>query len=262
LTRKQEPKLGSKPKAYEEAIEGMDDELTSTDKEFEAFLYSISHDLRSPITRIKGFTGILLNEYQEALGNEGADYLRRTIAAADHMELMIDSLLQLSRLSRTEMKREKVDLSVLARTIANKLRVSDPDRKNVKFRIAGGLNAYGDPDLLKIALENLLANSWKFTSKRPKALIEFDSKDVNGERVFFVKDNGAGFKAGHDENIFTPFRRFHPQSEFPGIGIGLSTVYRIVNRHGGKVWGEGQVGKGATFYFKIPDHSETEAHLN
>ena len=224
--------------------------LETTNKELEAFSYSVSHDLRSPLRSIDGFSLALMEDYGGALAPEARDYLQRVRAATKRMAQLIDDLLALSRLSRSEMTRTQVDLSGMARTVAAELRSAQPDRP-AEFSIADGLTADGDPRLLRIVLDNLLGNAWKFTAKRADARIEFGASGENGSRQFFVRDNGAGFDMSYAHKLFGAFQRLHANEEFAGTGIGLATVQRIINRHGGRVTAEGAVGQGATFRFSL-----------
>ncbi|MGD0795341.1 MAG: PAS domain S-box protein, partial [Dehalococcoidales bacterium] len=224
--------------------------LAATNKELETFSYSVSHDLRSPLRSIDGFSQALLEDYANKLDATAQDYLKRLRNASQKMGELIDGMLRLSRLSRSELHLERIDLGALAIEIATRLRESQPERQ-VEFVIGGDLTANGDPQLLHTLLENLLGNAWKFTGKVPRAIIEFDAIQSNGQKTFFVKDNGAGFDMTYADKLFGVFQRLHDATEFPGTGIGLATVRRIVNRHGGTVRAEGEVGKGATFYFTL-----------
>lgn len=226
-------------------------QIEAVNKELEAFSYSVSHDLRAPLRGIDGFSKILLEHYEPVLDAQGKLYLQRVRAATQRMAQLIDDLLDLSRITRSQMRVETVDLSALAQTIAAELHQSDPER-NVTFTIAGGLSAQGDGPLLRIVLENLLDNAWKFTGKRPSASIEFGVLDRDGMPTYFVRDTGAGFEMEYAGKLFGAFQRLHGMTEFPGTGIGLATVQRILHRHGGTIWAEGAVDQGATFYFAIP----------
>lgn len=225
-------------------------ELDAVNKELEAFSYSVSHDLRAPLRGIDGFSQALLEDYGDKIDAVGQDYLRRVRAASQRMAQLIDDLLKLSRATRGEMRVEPVDLSAMARDVAGELRQSQPERA-VEFAIADGVRAEGDPRLLRVVLENLLGNAWKFTSKRERARIEFGQMQQDGETVYYIRDNGAGFDMAFAAQLFRPFQRLHGPTEFPGTGIGLATVQRIVHRHGGRVWAEGEVDKGATVYFTL-----------
>jgi signal transduction histidine kinase len=235
-------------------LEDANRELERTNRELEAFSYSVSHDLRAPLRSIEGFSQILLEDYAGKLDEEGEDYLGRVRAASRHMATLIDDLLDLSRVSRGPLRREPVDLGLLATSIIEELRRSQPDRE-VEFVSEGGVMASADANLVAVALENLIGNAWKFTSKRPHAKIEFGSIDRQGEEpTYFVRDDGAGFDEAYAGKLFGAFQRLHAAEEFEGTGIGLATVQRIIHRHGGRVWAEGEVGGGATFYFTLGGH--------
>ncbi|MEI6186440.1 MAG: ATP-binding protein [Dehalococcoidia bacterium] len=225
-------------------------ELAAVNKELESFSYSVSHDLRAPLRSIDGFSQALLEDYTDKLDDQGRNYLQRVRSNTQKMGELIDDLLKLSRVTRSEMKLEMVNLSTLAQSIANELQQTQPGRQ-VEFVKTPGLNASGDANLLRLLLENLLGNAWKFTAKHPQARIEFGSTRVDGKQVFFVRDDGAGFDMTYADKLFTPFQRLHAAGEFPGIGIGLATVQRIIHRHGGRVWAEGEIEKGAIFYFTL-----------
>ncbi len=226
-------------------------ELEAANRELEAFAYSVSHDLRAPLRSVDGFSQALLEEQEDRLDNQGKDYLQRVRAATQRMAQLIDDMLNLSRLTRVEMRRETVDLSGLARSIAAELSGSQPER-DVEFEVADGLVAQGDGQLLQVALENLLANAWKFTATHENARIQFGCKQQkDGSPAYFVRDDGVGFDMAYADKLFGAFQRLHGTDEFPGSGIGLATVQRIIRRHGGRIWAEGAIGKGATFYFTI-----------
>lgn len=225
--------------------------LEAANKELEAFSYSVSHDLRAPLRSIDGFSQALLEDYSERLDEQGRDYLHRVRAASQRMAHLIDDMLKLARVTRAELSREEVDLSALAQEIAAELRRAQPGRE-VEFAVASGLRVHGDPKLLRIVIENLLGNAWKFTGKRSGARIEFGMTHRDGKPAYFVRDNGVGFDMAYAGKLFGAFQRLHDSREFPGTGIGLATVLRVVHKHGGKVWAEGKVEKGATFYFSLP----------
>ncbi len=225
-------------------------QLEAANKELESFSYSVSHDLRAPLRSINGFSQALLADYADRLDAQGKDHLHRVHAASQRMAALIDDLLNLSRVTRGEMHLESVDLSALARTIAAELRKSQPARQ-VECVIAAGIVANGDAGLLRIALENLIGNAWKFTSKSPRARIEFGVTQREGESVYFVRDDGAGFDMAYAGKLFGAFQRLHAATEFPGTGIGLATVQRIIHRHAGRVWAEGAVEHGAAFFFTL-----------
>ncbi len=225
-------------------------ELEQANQELEMFTYSVSHDLRAPLRSIDGFSQALLEDYEEQLDSVGQDYLRRIRAASQRMAAMIDAILQLSRIGRYEMQREQVNLSALAQDIAADLKVTDPDRQ-VEFIIADGVVAKGDATLLRTALENLMGNAWKFTQKHENARIEFGVLQQSKELVYYVRDNGAGFDMKYVDKLFAPFQRLHSTIEYTGTGVGLTSVQRIVRRHGGHIWAESVVDKGTTFYFTL-----------
>lgn len=235
-------------------------ELAAANQELDAFCHSVSHDLRAPLRAIDGFSLALLEDYHDRLDQEGREYLRRVRAASQRMGELIDDLLQLSRVTRVQMRKDRVDLGEIARRIAAELRAQEPGR-SVEFRIAPEIFATGDAKLLEIALRNLLGNAWKYTSRAAKATIEVGKIDDPPERIVFVTDDGAGFDPAYAGKLFAPFQRLHGRHEFEGHGIGLATVARIAHRHGGRVWAEGQVGKGATFYFSLPDDDAEETAL-
>jgi PAS domain S-box-containing protein len=225
-------------------------QLQASNKELEAFAYAVSHDLRAPLRGIDGFSLALLEDYADKLDAAGKDYLERVRAGAVKMGQLIDAMLNLSRLTRGELRTGTVDLSALAENAAEELRKSEPDRR-AKIDIVGGVTVKGDPVMLRAAIDNLLANAWKFTGKRDEARIEFGRTQVDGKTAYFVRDNGSGFDMAYANKLFTAFQRLHGTADFPGLGIGLATVQRIIHRHGGRVWAEGEVGKGATFYFTV-----------
>jgi PAS domain S-box-containing protein len=237
-------------KRAEEALRERTVQLQATNKELEAFTYSVSHDLRAPLRSIDGFSLALLEDYADKLDEDGQDYLRRVRAASQRMAELIEDLLQLSRLTRREMRRETVDLSALAQESAAELQMSQPERQ-VEFVIEEGVVTDGDAGLLRVVLENLLGNAWKYTSKHPSARIEFGVTQQDGEVAYFVCDDGAGFDTAYADRLFGAFQRLHSTTEFEGTGIGLATVQRIIHRHGGRVWAEGAVEQGATFYFTL-----------
>lgn len=231
-------------------LERLTGRLTEANKELEAFSYSVSHDLREPLRSIDGFGRALLEDSPDTLDDQGKNYLNRMIVASRRMGQLINDLLKLSRITRGEMSLSAVDLSAMARSIATELQEKEPERQ-VECIIAKELTAHGDPQLLRIALENLLANAWKFTKKCPRAVIEFGIVPYNGKPAYFVRDNGVGFDMAYAYKLFIAFQRLHALSEFEGTGIGLATVQRIIHRHGGKIWAESETGKGATFYFRL-----------
>lgn len=225
--------------------------LEAANKELEAFSYSVSHDLRAPLRSIDGFSQAISEDYEDELDERGRDYLQRVRSGAQRMARLIDDMLDLSRVTRNEMVFRDVDLSGMAKDIAENLRMQEPERR-VDFAIQPDLKARGDERLLRIALENLFNNSWKYTSKHPTARIGFGSRTFEQKRVFFVEDDGAGFDMKYAQKLFGAFQRMHADEDFPGTGVGLATVQRIIHRHGGAIWAESEVEKGTTFYFSIP----------
>ena len=245
-------------KKMENAIRGSERRVRAVNKELEAFSYSVSHDLRAPLRSIDGFSQILLEDYSDVLDDLGKDYLARVRASSQRMMQLINDLLKLSQLTRGKILRRKVDLSHMARDVADELLEEQPERE-VDIRITPGLTAKGDGALLRVVLKNLIGNAWKFTSRTCRAKIEFGTlaphedevANGEGETVFFVRDNGAGFDMAFQDKLFGAFQRLHRAEEFPGTGIGLATVERIIRRHGGRVWAKGCVGEGATFFFAL-----------
>jgi PAS domain S-box-containing protein len=235
----------------EQRVQQRTAQLEATTKEMESFSYSVSHDLRAPLRALRGFTEVLLEVHASQLDSRGQDFLRRACAASFQMERLIEDLLKLAQVSRADLQAEEVNLSSLASDIASELASSDSSR-SAQFVIASECAACGDPRLIRLALDNLLRNSWKFSSRRTDARIEFGKIDGK-EPAFFVRDNGAGFDMAYSKRLFGVFQRLHASSEFPGTGVGLATVQRIVNRHGGRAWAVGSVNQGATFYFTLPD---------
>jgi len=233
-------------------------QLEASNKELESFAYSVSHDLRAPLRAIVGFSQILLSSHRDNLNEQGRDYLDRISAASQRMGQLIDDLLNLSRITRAEMRHETVDLSAMVRSIVADLASAEP-RRQVNLHIQNGLLARGDARLLRAALENLVRNAWKFTSKKPSSTIEFGKVQHSGHSAYFVRDDGAGFDMTYSDKLFGAFQRLHGATEFEGTGVGLATVQRIIQRHGGRVWAEGAVDRGATFYFSLGGR-ETKAH--
>lgn len=234
----------------ERRVEERTAQLAAANKELEAFSYSVSHDLRAPLRSIDGFSQAVLEDYGQHLDAGGKESLQRVRAAATRMGVLIDDLLKLSRVTRTEMRRESSDLSAIAKSIAKSLEEAEPGRQ-VEFHIENGLTVEGDPRLLQVVLDNLLRNAWKYTSRHDRARIEFGRAKQNGRSVFYVRDDGAGFDPRYADRLFGAFQRLHGSAEFPGTGVGLATVQRIIRRHGGEIWAESEVEKGATFYFSV-----------
>jgi PAS domain S-box-containing protein len=226
-------------------------ELEASNRELEAFSYSVAHDLRAPLRSIDGFNQALIEDYGKQLAPDATDLLQRARQASQRMSQLIDDLLNLSRVARAEMRRQQVNLSDIATSIAAELQKAEPERP-IQWRIEPGIVVTGDDRLLRLVLENLLGNAFKFTRKKAVAEIEFGRRILDGKRLLFVRDNGAGFSMQYAGKLFGPFQRLHAATEYPGTGIGLATVHRILARHGGKIWPESQEGVGTTFYFVLP----------
>ena len=225
-------------------------QLENANKELESFSYSVSHDLRAPLRGIDGFSLALLEDYHDNLDETGRDYIDRIRAATLKMDRLIDSLLRLSRISRLEMNFEEVNLSFIVKEIANSLTETNSSR-NVCFVIPENIITFGDLNLLKIVFDNLLSNAWKFTSRNDKTVIEFGAFNENSKNVYFIRDNGVGFDMKYVDKLFSAFQRLHSEKEYPGVGVGLSTVQRIIRRHNGDIWAKSQLNKGTTFYFTL-----------
>lgn len=230
-------------------------QLEALNKELEAFSHSVSHDLRAPLRSVRGFSEVLLERYADKLDAAGRNFLRRARDSCEAMDNLITDLLRFSRVSQGELKRQEVDLSKLAESVAKDLRHEQPERK-VHLSIAPGLKAQGDERLLRIVLDNLLRNAWKFTSKRPDSSVEFGAVS-DPQQAFFVRDNGAGFDMEYADKMFGVFQRLHSSRDFPGTGVGLATVQRVINRHGGRIWALGSPDAGATFYFTLPESAQS-----
>jgi signal transduction histidine kinase len=225
------------------------EQLEALNSELESFSYSVSHDLRAPLRAVNGYAELLTQEIGENLPGKSAHYLHEVRSAVAHMNQLIEDLLELSKVARHAVRREETDLAAIARATVQRLQKSDPGRQ-VDVAIPERLSATCDSRLLGIVLENLLANAWKFSAKTERARIEVGSSvQADGQQVYFVRDNGAGFNPRYASKLFSPFQRLHSAKEFPGTGVGLATVQRIINRHGGRIWAEAEVGKGATFFF-------------
>jgi light-regulated signal transduction histidine kinase (bacteriophytochrome) len=244
-------------KRFEEEIEVLNTNLSAraleleiANEELEAFSYTVSHDLRKPLTAISGYSQLVMGLFGDSLGNDCRDYLREIVASSGRMNQLIDTLLDFSRLARRELHRETVDLSAMAQAIIAELRLADTQRR-VSCTIAQGVVVNGDAKLLRVVMDNLLRNAWKYSAKTEEAAIAFGVTEQRGKTACFVRDNGVGFDMSHAHRLFAVFQRLHSADEFEGTGIGLATVYRIIQRHGGMVWAEGERGKGATFYFTL-----------
>lgn len=225
-------------------------------RELESFSYSVSHDLRAPLRSIDGFSRALLEDCQEQLNGDGKRYLQHIRESAQRMSQLIDDLLSLARVTRSDFRPVEVDLSLIAHGVAERLRLGTPERQ-VEFRIQEDVHGRGDTRLLTVLLENLLGNAWKFSSKCEHGLIEFGKQEQANQCTYFVRDNGAGFDMKYAEKLFGTFQRLHSTAEFEGTGIGLATVQRVVHRHGGRIWGEGEVGRGAVFRFTLGESASS-----
>jgi hypothetical protein len=253
LLRRQAEQLRQGEQSARELAEtraGLVRELEHKNQELESFSYAVSHDLRAPLRRIEAFSRAVLESQHQRLDPDGRRFFDRIQEASRQMSQLIDDVLHLSKVSRAELRQQEVDLSALAGAILERLREAEPDRV-VETRIRPGVVVAGDGQLLRIALSNLLENAWKFTARQPAPRIEFGLITVAGESTYFVRDNGAGFDMAYADRLFGPFQRLHLATEFPGSGIGLATVRRIIHRMGGRVWAEGLVGRGATFHFTL-----------
>ena len=226
-------------------------QLQASNKELEAFSYSVSHDLRAPLRGIDGFSQLLLKKYSGQLDDSGNNYLQRIRNASERMGHLIDDLLQLSKVSASKIETKPVDLSKLVHSILTELQETDHGRE-AELKIQDDVFIDADPRLFRIVLENLISNAWKFTCKKDNTVIHFGVKEQNGEQVVFIKDNGAGFNIKYAHKLFGAFQRLHSVTEFEGTGIGLATVLRIMNLHGGRIWADSNLGEGATFYFSVP----------
>ena len=239
-----------------EARAALVEELENKNRGLEAFAYSVSHDLRAPLRAVQGFSGALLSEYAAGLAGQAVDYLNRIQAAANRMSALIEALQVLSRVGSAGLRRQKIDLSQLARAAAAELTVANPGRC-IDFGVEEGLVANADPRLMRVTFDNLLANSWKFTGTKAHARIEVGAAHLPNEQAYFIRDNGVGFDSSKTGRLFQPFERLHSAKEFPGSGIGLFTVRRIIERHGGRIWAESSAGQGATFYFTLPEDRQS-----
>jgi signal transduction histidine kinase len=253
LLRRQSERLRASEQAARDLAEAraaLVDDLEQKNRELETFSYTVSHDLRAPLRRIESFGKALTETQTDRLDEEGQRYLSRIRQSSQEMAQLIDDVLYLSRVTRAELRCQDVDLTALAHAIVERMREAEPARA-VEVRIRPGLSAQGDGQLLRIALENLLENAWKFTARQPDARLEFGVTHLPGEAAYFVRDNGAGFDMSYADRLFAPFQRLHLSTEFHGTGVGLATVQRIIYRHGGRIWAEGSVGQGATFHFTL-----------
>jgi hypothetical protein len=235
-------------------------DLEHKNRELESFSYAVSHDLRAPLRRIDSFSRAVMESQADRLEPMGKHFLERVREASQQMSELIDDVLYLSRVTRAEIREHEVDLSGLVTLLLERMKEAEPERK-VEIKVRPGLVALGDGQLLRIAIQNLLDNAWKFTGREPRARIEFGTASIAGEQAYFIRDNGAGFNMAYVDRLFGPFQRLHPVTEFPGSGIGLATVQRIIHRHGGRIWAEGLEDQGATIHFTLgrPNRSERQA---
>lgn len=237
-------------RAWRDELAHQNDELRAVNEELQAFSYSVSHDLRAPLRSIDGFSKILLDKYAERLDEAGRRYVQKVRSSSQRMGQLIDDLLHLSRLTRKELHREMVDLTSLAQAVAEELHQQEPDR-DVRFRVEDGIVARGDRQLLRVVLDNLLGNAWKFTRDQASPEIAFGAATEGGRTVYYVSDNGVGFDMAYADQLFSPFQRLHSDREFEGTGIGLATVARVIRRHGGRIWAESVEGEGTTIHFTL-----------
>jgi len=256
--RKQaEEKLKQLNEELEERVAERTKQLQALNKELEAFAYSVSHDLRAPLRSISGFSKIIMEEYCEQLDEKGRDFLQRIDKATKQMEKLINGLLELSRLTRAELQNTEVDLSAMMAAIVKELQQEEPERK-VEVKVEENIKVYGDKRLLETMLRNLMENAWKFTKNKRSAKITFGKEEKEGKTIYYLRDNGVGFNMHYKDKLFQVFQRLHSVEEFPGIGIGLANVQRIVKKHGGEVWAESREGEGTTFYFTLKTKENTK----
>jgi light-regulated signal transduction histidine kinase (bacteriophytochrome) len=236
-------------------LEATTTELQATNSELEAFTYSVSHDLRAPLRSIDGFSLAVIEDYADKLDAEGVDYLERVRTASQEMGQLIDDLLSLSHMTRQPLAKEAVDLGEIANSIVAELREQEPER-DVAFTTSGNLSVHADRRLMRVVLYNLIANAWKFTGNTDAPTVKLRAIDKDEQTVYYIEDNGAGFDMIYVEKLFAPFQRLHRAKEFKGTGIGLATVQRVIRRHGGVVWAEGELDKGARFSFTLKQRSK------
>ena len=250
--REAEHELRQHQERLEEKVAARTALLETANKDLDAFAYTVAHDLRTPLRSINGYAAILKEDYTDLLQEDGCIQLQRIMTATKHMSLLIDDLLNMAHVSRLDLRKQHIDLGELAQTSFAELKNNETQR-HVNVRIAAGLKAHGDCGLMQIAMNNLIGNAWKYTGKRAEAEIELGVKNANGEKVYFVRDNGVGFDMKYAGKLFGAFQRLHGSQDFKGTGIGLATVAQIIKRHGGRIWAEAEVDKGATFFFTLPE---------
>ena len=250
-----EDKLRRLSEELERRVQERTQELRAANADLEAFSYSVSHDLRAPLRAIDGFSRVLLSRYADRVDADGRHALERVRAGSERMAVLIDAMLGLSRLGRRPLELGDVDLSALAAEVVEELRAGEPER-DVEVLIEPDVSAVGDKELLRVVLQNLLGNAFKFTSQQPHARVQFGRTEHASRAAIFVRDNGVGFDMNYADRLFRPFDRLHSESEFSGTGIGLATVQRVIARHGGRVWAQGAIGDGATFYFTLPSDDD------
>jgi signal transduction histidine kinase len=250
-----EDKLRRLSEELERRVQERTQELGAANADLEAFSYSVSHDLRAPLRAIDGFSRVLLSRYADRVDADGRHALERVRAGSERMGVLIDAMLGLSRLGRRPLELGDVDLSALAAEVVEELRAGEPER-DVEVLIEPDVSAVGDKELLRVVLQNLLGNAFKFTSQQPHARVQFGRTEHASQAAIFVRDNGVGFDMNYADRLFRPFDRLHSESEFSGTGIGLATVQRVIARHGGRVWAQGAIGDGATFYFTLPSDDD------
>ena len=246
-------KLSASEKQLEQRVDERTSQLQTANKELEAFSYSVSHDLRAPLCNIDGWSTVLLEHSYNQLDEQGREYLEHVIDETQHMRHLIDAMLELSRVGLTELSKVEVNLTILAQYITNHLLKATINRQ-IDITIQPGMVAFGDPNMLEIVLTNLLDNAFKFTGKQSLAHIEIGQSVMDEKQTFWVRDNGTGFDMANAKNLFGAFQRMHTQTDFPGTGIGLATVQRIIHRHDGHIWAESKIDQGTTFYFTIPEN--------
>jgi signal transduction histidine kinase len=254
-------RLRQENEALQRRLASRTQELEAANKELEAFSYSVSHDLRAPLRAVEGFTECLIEDAEKGIKDNLQDYGRRIKRGVNRMTSMIDDLLRMAKTMRVELNRAEVDLAPLAHDIMARFRAESPERK-LELTVAEQMIVHGDPGLLQLVMENLLSNAWKYTSRRTTASIEVGMRRVGDETVIFVRDNGVGFDVAEVQHLFAPFRRLQSAVDFSGTGIGLATVHRIIQRHGGRIWADAVLGQGATFSFSLPENMDAGASYN